>query len=147
MYLTAPLQENDIVIVEYTYNRLIADLQNEEFSDGDQPFLTDVLIREPIKQEIEVRLVANVLATFDAARVETLIKNLLYQFIETSIFGDVLLPNVLIERIIDSVAGITDAAFSLFRRTSTGSDLVEPVLLPAHTQAKLLPPDVKISTQ
>jgi hypothetical protein len=126
--LDTPLIAADIVVVEYNYNKLLSDAQSDLFS-LERPFDTDVLVRAPRPIGIAIHIDASVLASFDPARVFVAIENTLFEEVESSSFIDVLQPEVLRQRIRESVAGLASLRFTLFRRTSGSAMDVETVTL------------------
>lgn len=126
--LSAPLVAGDTVVLNYSYNALIAEMQTDLFED-ERPFDTDVLARQPREIGIEVVVDATILPSGDEARTFTNIEAALFEKIETDFFQSVLLPEVLRQQIQDEVSGINTLRFVRFRRTGGSVLDVESIQL------------------
>lgn len=134
------LTASDVVILNYDYDALIADMQTDLF-EQERPFDTDVLARQAREVGIEIVVDATILPSGDEARTFTQIEAKLFEKVETEFFQDVLLPEVLREQIQDEVAGLNTLRFVRFRRTSGSLLDVESITL-AKNERSVIDQDV-----
>ena len=134
--LPSALSAADVVVLNYDYDALIADMQEDLFS-LERPFDTDVLARKPRELPVEIVVDATILPSGDEARTFTQIEAKLFEKVETEYFQDVLLPEVLRQQIQDEVSGINTLRFVRFRRTTRGVLDVETIPLAANETATI----------
>lgn len=134
--MPSALSASDVVILNYDYDALIADMQEDLFS-LERPFDTDVLARQPRELPIEIVVDATILPSGDEARTFTQIEAKLFEKVETEYFQDVLLPEVLRQQIQDEVSGVNTLRFVRFRRTTRGVLDVETIPLAANEKATI----------
>lgn len=134
--LPSALTASDVVVLNYTYNTLVASMQVDLF-DLERPFDTDVLAREAREVPVEVVVDATILPSGDEARTFTQIEAKLFEKIETDFFQDVLLPEVLRQQIQDEVSGINTFRFVRFRRVSNSLLDVETIPLAKNETATI----------
>jgi len=124
--LTNPLIAADVVVVTYSYNALLQEMQTNLFG-LDRPFETDVLARAPLQIGVAVSIDATVLASTDTARAFVAIENALFAAIQQDRFVDVLEPEIVRQTVKDEVGGLSNLRLTRFRRTLGSSREVETI--------------------
>jgi len=144
--LAAPLVAADVVVLSYSYNSLLENLQADAFS-LERPFDTDVLVREPRRILLWIELEATVVTSFDPSRVsDDILTNLTGQ-IETGYFQDILQPEVIRQKIRDEVGGVSTIRITKFRRVSGGYYDVETVDLAKNEVSSIDQTRLKITVR
>jgi len=133
--LDSPLALNDVVLIEYTHNRLIRDIQ-EAFTST-QLFGTNTLIRTPIEILIDIQVEITILSSFSESRVVEQVQAVILDYTEPDTFPGLLLPETLRERILEQVAGVSRVIISRFTRTYVGTLEVEVIQLERHQQSSI----------
>ena len=130
-----PLSANDVVAVDYTYNSLLYDIQNNLFAEVETSssrtrlFGTDVLIRGSIRVAVSVSVYVRVLASYDPLSVQADAADLVYRYVEPSTFAGVLLPDELKYFIESGVVGVSTVSIRRFTKTVAGDADVETIEL------------------
>jgi hypothetical protein len=125
--LATALSISDELNIEYTYDKMIYDLQTLSFDEDERPFGTDVLCKKPHVVPMTVEVDATILPSFDPIRVEDAIRSEIYDYIEPATFVGSRIPEELRQLILSEVGGVYRLNMLKFTRTDGGTLDVETV--------------------
>lgn len=135
--LESPVTTSDVVAITYTRDKLIDDLQTDLFNPDDRTFETDILAKRRKATPIVIQLTAKVLPSFDPNRTSDAIESALFDFVETGLFAEELLPEPIRQQIKDEVGGISELRFTKFQRLSGSTLDVEVITLAKNEVAQI----------
>lgn len=125
--LDTPLLFGDIITVEYEYNQVLENIQNDVFSDGTFLFNTDILLRLPFEVNPRIEGRVRVLPSYSTTEVE----EALNEFLETELtfteFREIIFPETFRRSLISSVTGIQSFDLNIFRRNEGALLDIEPL--------------------
>ena len=137
LVLTAPLTANQIVDISYQYDGTVYELQINGFDQALQQFGTDILIRKPVIVPVAIELDITVLSSFDTNRVSDAVQTKLFDFIEASVFLGSLLPEVIVQAILNDVAGVSSVRLLRFAPSNKAALAVEAIVLTKNEISKI----------
>lgn len=129
--LDSALILNDIVSIQYTYNKLIYSIQNDLFS-GTRSFNTDILARSALSAYITFQSNAKIVSSFDPTSKQTEIENKVIEIIQTGKFEESYIPSNIRDKIMSEVTGIIEFNITKFTRTLNGTLDVEIIVFNAN---------------
>ena len=140
--LDTPLIAGDFVVMTYTYNKVLEDVQEVVFADSQEYlFNTNILVRSPFV--VNPRIVGEIqaLASFSTTEVEEDVTNFLTTEFTFTTFIDTVYPEVIRQRVISEVAGVQNFRLTEFRRATGSLAEIEPMVF-ARNEVSVYNPDV-----
>jgi hypothetical protein len=137
LVLVDPLTPGQVVDISYQYDKLVRDIQVDSFDSQDRQFGTDILIRRPVQVPVSCTLDITVLPSFDVNRTTDSVSTVLYDYVEKEVFADSLLPEMLIQNIIDNVSGVSSIKLLKFTATTRSLVPVESISLRKNEVARV----------
>lgn len=116
-----------IVTVRYTWNSLIAQVQNYFNTTRVRSYKTDILIRSA--QEVLLRVRVDVLptSTFDPVTVLDNVRTTIYEFFDDPVRREIVTPESFRSYVQENTAGVSKLYVRTFTKASTGTMNVEPI--------------------
>jgi hypothetical protein len=125
--MATPLNANQVVDVTYRYDRIVRNLQDQVYDSGGRQFGTDLLARRPIDTPVTIQIDATIVPSFDENRATDSINTIVFNYCEVDTFVDSLLPETLVQRILDGVPGVSSCRIMRFTPTTRGVLPVEAI--------------------
>ena len=113
-----PLMMNDVVVVGYTRDKLVYDIQSDLFSSSTL-FNTDVLVRRPTSKLVVVELVFKPLPSAVESRVQTDIETALSNIISPGTWVELLEPEIVRVNLEQQVSGVSGITLNVFRASDS----------------------------
>lgn len=129
LVLPTPLTLGQVVEITYVYDSLVYGIQTTVFDANGREFGTDILVRRPEQTLVTVQIDVTVLPSFDVNRTTDTVRSLVFNYVETSKFVSILLPETLQQTLLDAVAGVSSVKIQRFTPTTSGALPVEAVVL------------------
>lgn len=140
--LDTTLIAGDFVVIIYTYNKALEDVQTVVFAES-QEFLfnTDILVRAPFV--VNPRIVGEIqaLASFSTTEVEEDVTAFLTTEFTFTEFIETVYPEVIRQRVITEVSGVQNFRLTEFRRATGSLSDIEPMVF-ARNEVSVYNPDV-----
>jgi hypothetical protein len=125
---SSPLILNDVVLVNYTYNKLLSDIEEDVFSSDESTlFDTDMLMRSAIDVKIAGQMQLQVLPSFDPNRVQANVVTELESILQPEEFISSHEPEAIRQILKSTVLGIQSLTVTEFRRQYDSLSTVEVV--------------------
>jgi len=116
-----PLLAGDVVVVTYTYNKVLADVLSQVFGSGDSLlFNTDILLRQPFPVPPRIAGQIKLLPGYAVNDVESNLTAYLSGVLQFTSFQSTIVPETFRQELITKVNGIQSFRITVFQR-STGS--------------------------
>ena len=135
--LTAALVAGDQLEVQYTYNNLVNGIQTTLFNTRERMFETDILIRSPLEVFVNIGMTIVVLQSFDTSRVLDQVTSFIFDYCESTIFNDELLPEVLRQNIKGQVAGVSSVSMTQFTPNTNSVQPIQAIRLSKNQISKV----------
>ena len=108
------LSSGDIVVITYSYNKLLMDIQDDLLLSGEKPFGTDVLFREARELVVLISVELVMLSAFDTVSARQDTSTLVRQFVESEKFSQILLPEDLYRKLSSEIPGVLTVILKKF---------------------------------
>lgn len=118
---------NETVTITYTYDKLIRDTQTYVDRLGVQLYRADILVRKAVAVPIRVRVLVQVLSSFDETEAAGAAFASVSSFVNKTEFSSVMFANDLRSKLSSDVAGISNINVLEFTRDLTGTIPVETI--------------------
>jgi len=123
-----PLATDDLVTITYSYNKVLEDVYNIVFKEGDSYlFKTDILIRQPFPVYPFLGGEIQTFASYPKTEVEQNVLAFFSSVFNFTVFTDVMYPEVIRQRVITEVSGVQGFKMTDFRRSSGSLLAIEPI--------------------
>lgn len=120
---------NETITITYTYDKLIRDTQTYADRLGVQLYRSDILVRKAIPVPVRVRVLVQVLSSFDETEAAGAAFASVSSFVNKNEFVSILFANDLRSRLSSDVAGVSNISVLEFTRDLTGTIPVETIEL------------------
>jgi hypothetical protein len=118
---------NETVTITYTYDKLIRDTQTYVDRLGIQLYRADILVRKAIAVPVRVRVLVQVLSSFDETEAAGAAFASVSSFVNKEEFVSILFANDLRSQLSADVAGVSNISILEFTRDLTGTIPVETI--------------------
>jgi len=118
---------NESVTISYVYDKLIRDTQDYVNRVGIELYRSDILVRKAIPVPIRVRVLVQVLSSFDETDAASAAFASVSSFVNREEFVSILFANDLRSRLSADVAGVSNITVVEFTRDLTGTIPVETI--------------------
>jgi len=118
---------NESVTITYVYDKLVRDTQDYVNRIGVELYRSDILIRKAIPIPIRVRVLIQILSSFDETDATAAAFSTISSFVNREEFVGILFANDLRSRLSSDVAGVSNISILEFTRDLTGTIPVETI--------------------
>lgn len=126
--LDTPLISGDIVYIEYIYNKILEDVQNQIFLDGEKYlFNTDMLPRVAFEVNPKISGEVQALASYSPTEVEQNVTAFLTTYFTFTNFTEIIYPEVVRQDVATKVSGVLSFKLTEFRRAKGSLQQIEPM--------------------
>jgi len=126
--LDTPLMAGDIVYIEYSYNDILNQVQNQVFLDGETYlFNTDMLSRAAFVVNPKITGEVQALASYSPDEVEQNVINYLAAYFTFTAFTEIVYPETVRQDVATKVSGVLSFKLTEFRRATGSLQQIEPM--------------------
>jgi len=135
--LSVPLISGEVVVLNYTYNKVPQNVQTQVFSSGEGfLFNTDILVRYPDEIGISVIGEIRVLPSFDVIEVQNNVTSYFETLFTFTSFTEVIYPETTRQEVLSTIAGIQSFKLTEFKRYLGSLSNIEPLFFNKNEIAK-----------